>query len=119
MSHDPEVTGSTNISKVTPEWSEILTAAREQGAQLYQEPYLMHTAIAMVNAQVQYHGTPWVKCANCGSPFRLDLDVEGRSSEICSGECHDEYVAYLNSPEGQGRYDDGYYDDSEYGPYDD
>lgn len=106
MKLDPEVTGSSNISKVTPEWGELLVAAREQGAKLYEEPYLMHVAIAMVNTQVEYHGIPWTKCMDCGCPYRLDLPVAGRTSEFCSEECYDAYTDYLNNAMYGEHYDE-------------
>lgn len=81
---DP-VTGSSNISKASPEWAEVLA----QAGQRYdpQTQYRVHVAYEIVNEQVTA-GIAWSKCANCGSPFK-------GVSEICSEDCAGEYSAYL------------------------
>lgn len=80
-------TGSSNISRATPEYAEVI---REAKRTLQPDEYLIHRATAIINAQVKA-GTPWSKCVNCGSPFI----VKG-SSEICSEQCHREYLEYLS-----------------------
>lgn len=84
-------TGSSNISKATPEWTQALEDARRNYDGV---GHVLHDAYAMVNEQVQA-GIPWAKCMNCGSPYRMDR--EGASVDICSPECWSSYAAYLNN----------------------
>lgn len=81
---DP-VTGSSNISKASRDWAEVLRQAEERYDP--QTQYRVHVAYEIVNEQVAA-GIAWSKCANCGSPFK-------GSSEICSLTCADEYSRYL------------------------
>jgi hypothetical protein len=77
-------TGSSNISKATPEWQEKLALARtlNDGS----EPVL-HTAYHLVNEAVG-RGESWAKCLDCGSPFR-------GSGEFCSPECGEAFTLDL------------------------
>lgn len=79
-------TGSSNISRATPEWREKLQTARA----LYNgtKPVL-HIAYELVNEEAK-RGTQWSKCTNCGSPFK-------GHGETCSDKCYDDYVAYISS----------------------
>jgi hypothetical protein len=79
-------TGSSNISKATPEWQEKLVAARAQydGTEL-----VLHIAYRLVNEAVAA-GERWGKCANCGSPYRYSNSWS--SGMACSPDCWTEYV---------------------------
>lgn len=84
-------TGSGNISKATPEWSDVLWTARARG----EEGYVLHTAYDIVNEQVK-QGIVWSKCANCGSPYKQTEDWT--NNIVCSYACHQAYVDYINDP---------------------
>lgn len=88
-------TGSSNISKATPEWTAVLEEARRNYDGV---GYVLHDAYAIVSEQVKA-GIPWFKCMNCGSPYRADR--EGASVDSCSPQCWGDYLSYLdNSLEG-------------------
>lgn len=55
-----------------------------------------HKAIAAINIRVRDHGEHWSKCANCGYPYQLT--DEWGDSTVCSQECFNDYLAYLNNP---------------------
>lgn len=80
-------TGSSNITKATPEWREILAQAREN-----HHGYVLHAAYALVNEQVM-SGIAWSKCTNCGCPYRMDS--EGATDAGCSPDCHEDYSLYV------------------------
>jgi len=82
-------TGSGNISKATDEWKQVLDQARANDL----DGYTLHHAYALINEQVA-EGIPWAKCANCGSPYRMDQD--GAGDTVCSSDCFDDYLSYLN-----------------------
>jgi hypothetical protein len=86
MSYDEiyRETGSSNISKATPEWAEKLEQAIQLQAQGDGRP-LIHIATELVNAS----GEQWSKCPNCGSPFL-------GTRTLCSDVCDAEYRDYLN-----------------------
>ena len=86
-------TGSSNISKATPEWSDVLRQARARG----EGGYVLHTAYYIVNEQ-ERQGIRWNKCPNCGSPYRRGR--KGSNSTTCSIECWESYRAYINDPGG-------------------
>lgn len=83
-------TGSSNISKATPEWTAVLEEARRNYDGV---GYVLHDAYAIVSEQVKA-GIPWFKCMNCGSPYRADR--EGASVDSCSDGCWDALTNYLN-----------------------
>lgn len=56
--------------------------------------FVTHLAYEEINRQVA-GGRQWAKCPNCGNPYPLDRP--GATGDICSRECSDEYLAYLNS----------------------
>lgn len=85
-------TGSSNISKATPEWKQILKEARARGDDT--KPVL-HTAYDIVNAQVK-QGILWSKCANCGSPYKIKEDWA--NDTVCSEVCQSEYDNYVTNP---------------------
>jgi hypothetical protein len=86
-------TGSSNISKATPEWTEKLEKAIELQAQGDGRP-LIHIATELVNTDTESAGQ-WGKCANCGSPYKLRPDWGNMT--VCSEECHGEYADYVSS----------------------
>lgn len=77
-------TGSSNISRATPEWQEILTHARRIRRESHPDEYVLHIAYRLVNEQCEL-GTFWNKCIECGSPYRADSRMS--SSTHCSIEC--------------------------------
>lgn len=93
-----EETGSSNISKASPEWKAILERAkiehRDCSPIRSDCQYTIHHAYRLVNEQVTA-GTHWTKCTNCGSPF-----IVTASAEICSDECGTEYGDYLSGAWG-------------------
>lgn len=82
-------TGSSNISKASPEWAKVIEEAKRL---LQPGEYLITKGIEIINRQVADGFTSWAKCINCGSPF-----IVKTSSEICSDSCAHEYSDYLNS----------------------
>jgi hypothetical protein len=72
-----------NISKPSEEWLKVVEEAK-----VTRDPweYLAHIAYAIVNEQVK-RGVSWNKCMNCGSPYVISLDVDGRGGTFCSGQC--------------------------------
>lgn len=70
-----------------------LVSMSQQYSQAHDGTYVTHTAYAEINRQVMA-GRQWAKCPNCGNPYPLDR--EGATWEVCSVECYDDYVAYLN-----------------------
>jgi hypothetical protein len=54
-----------------------------------------HELIALVNIRIAMHPEErWSKCADCG---RIFLVREGDGT-VCSPECFDSYLAYVNNP---------------------
>jgi hypothetical protein len=92
MTYDEEhpETGSSNISKASPEWTEVLGAAR---AAHTGDGYVLHEAYAAINERVAA-GEAWAKCANCGSPYQLT--EQWGDMTVCSSNCFTEYCSYLN-----------------------
>lgn len=87
-------TGSNNISRATLEWKAILEKAREEhkSCEGTSCEYDIHHAYRLVNEEVA-QGIAWNKCANCGSPYRMDTVDAGGT--VCSPDCHSEYLAAL------------------------
>lgn len=57
----------------------------------------IHKVYARINIGIRDRGEKWSKCAHCGNPYQL---TEAWSTEqICSDECKDMYVSYLNNLE--------------------
>jgi len=84
-------TGSSNISKATPEWQAILKQAREAIANDGQN-YAGHTievAYYIVNQQNDQQKI-WDKCENCGSPYHVDKSDATNVELYCSAECETE-----------------------------
>lgn len=82
-------TGSSNVSKATPEWQEKLTAART----LYDDTEsVLHIAYRLVNEAVAT-GEHWAKCTDCGSPYRIS--EAWHDETVCSQDCWDRYSSYL------------------------
>lgn len=81
-------TGSSNISRATPEWAAALDRAAQIQARGDARP-LIHIATELVNEEAMA-GEPWNKCPNCGSPFK-------GTQTLCSDRCETEYTDYLNS----------------------
>jgi hypothetical protein len=75
-----------------------LVAMTQQYDQTLQGEYVTHLAYAEINRQGAA-GRQWGKCANCGNPY--PWDKEGSGDTVCSPECFQAYVAYLNNPEFQ------------------
>jgi len=86
-------TGSSNISKATPEWAEKLDQAAAMQA-AGDDRYLIHIATALVNEEA-VAGIPWTKCMNCGSPFKIVLPWT--DATLCSEACRQEYLNYLDT----------------------
>lgn len=79
-----------------------------------------HKLYAAINLGVRDRGERWAKCANCGLPYQLHhkgepyvlvLSTDGarigvtatedwNDGTVCSQPCFDEFVRYLNNPEG-------------------
>lgn len=78
-------TGSSNISKATPEWKEKLEQAR---AAYVPGMTVLHEAYKLVNQEVRDGKFIWDKCMNCGSPYRSYPGMR----EFCSDECTHEYT---------------------------
>ena len=57
----------------------------------------VHRMYAAINIGVRDRGERWSKCANCGLPYQLTENWG--NDTVCSGECSDAYVAYLNNPD--------------------
>lgn len=55
--------------------------------------YVCHTAYEQINQQVAA-GRPWAKCVNCGQPYPRDR--KGSGPEMCSTDCENSYLLYLN-----------------------
>lgn len=70
-----------------------LVAMTQQYTQDHDGNYVTHLAYEEINRQGA-EGRQWAKCPNCGNPY--PLDKPGATPDICSRECHDAYVAYLN-----------------------
>lgn len=88
-------TGSSNISKATREWAEKLDQAAAMQA-AGDDRYLVHIATALVNEEVLC-GTPWNKCMNCGSPYRIT--PQWSNSTFCTDGCDGEYLDYVTGAE--------------------
>lgn len=82
-------TGSSNISKATPEWQEILRQVRQDLTSNHAHGYVLHTAYALVNEQTK-NDVPWCKCMNCGSPYIMTNTH--KHGNICSDECTTEIL---------------------------
>lgn len=88
-------TGSSNISRATPEWKEKLAEARATSDGT--RP-ILHLAYELINQAVALRGEHWSKCMNCGSPYRHQAKTEDRWTDdsICSQECLDEFEVDLS-----------------------
>ena len=74
---------------------EELVAMTKQYGLAKNGQYVSHIAYEEINRQGS-EGRQWAKCANCGNPY--PLSPEWGNDTICSQDCFDSYVAYLNDP---------------------
>lgn len=71
-----------------------LISMTQQYEKTHDGKYIAHLAFGEINKQVS-SGRTWAKCANCGNPYPLDRpDCDGT---VCSKDCFDQYLAYINS----------------------
>lgn len=54
-----------------------------------------HVEVALANVRIALNpGESWSKCANCGRIYLVGVHGE----TVCSRECFDSYLAYVNNP---------------------
>lgn len=60
-----------------------------------------HVCYAMINQDVQEHGTSWEKCLDCGDPFVAgSTGADGyERGTFCSKSCEQKTRAYMANPE--------------------
>lgn len=57
----------------------------------------LHKMYAAINIGIRDRGEQWAKCPNCGDPYQIT--EEWTNETVCSQNCYDEFLAYLNNPE--------------------